>query len=255
MRVIDKYTMDSDAATFYNEAIALLKQNEKPFIIGGGIAMVQHTKMERCSKDLDIFIKPSDYMSILQLFAEQGFEVQVYDVRWLAKILKGNHYIDLIFSSVNNICRVDDTWFDRAVIGRFGEQEVWFLSAEDLLWCKSYIWNRERFDGADINHLLLTVGEQLNWKYLMEKLDPHWHLLLAELLLFQFVYPNDYRRIIPQWVFDNLMARAHQQYQLPPPIQKVCRGPLIDNTQYSIDIKQLDYKSCTIMTIWYGKPN
>jgi hypothetical protein len=249
MRILDKYTMDSEAATFYTEAVALIKQSGAPFILGGGMAVVKHTNMERCSKDLDIFVKPSDYMSILQIFSDNGFEVQVYDVRWLAKIFKNGYYIDLIFSSVNNICRVDDSWFARATEGKFGEQDVLFLSAEDLIWCKSYIWNRERFDGADINHLLLSVGETLDWKYLLDRLDPHWHLLLAEILLFQFVYPNEYRRIIPQWLFDDLMARANQQYQLPAPLQKVCRGPLIDNTQYSIDIKQLDYKSCTIMTI------
>lgn len=134
-------------------------------------------------------------------------------------------------------------------MGNFGEVAVPFISAEDLIWCKSYIWNRERFDGADINHLLLCVGEKLDWDYLLERLDPHWHLLLAEILLFQFVYPNDYRRIIPQRVFEELMNRANQQYQLPSPSQRVCRGPLIDNTQYSIDIKEHDYKSCTIMTI------
>jgi len=249
MRILDKYAVDSQAASFYSEAVALIKQSEKPFLMGGGMAVVNHTGMERCSKDLDIFVKASDYMSILQLFSDNGFEVEVYDVRWLAKIFKDGYYIDLIFSSVNNICRVDDSWFARASKGKFGEHEVLFLSAEDLIWCKSYIWNRERFDGADINHLLLAVGEKLDWKYLLERLDPHWHLLLAELLLFQFVYPNDYRRIIPQWLFDELIARANQQYQLPSPVQRVCRGPLIDNTQYSIDIKQFDYKSCTIMTI------
>ncbi len=249
MKVLDKYATDSLAAVFYNDAVQLLQESGKPFILGGGLAVVNHTGMERCSKDLDIFIKAADYMTILQLFADNGFEVEVYDVRWLAKVFKDGFYIDLIFSSVNNVCRVDETWFERASIGKFGTYDVLFLSAEDLIWCKSYIWNRERFDGADINHLLLSVGENLDWKYLLERLDPHWHLLLAEILLFQFVYPNDYRKIIPQWIFDELMSRANQQYQLPSPVQRVCRGPLIDNTQYSIDIKQFGYKSCTITTI------
>src|SRR5690606_1919643 len=123
-RILDKYTMDNDAATFYSEAVQLLKQSNRPFLMGGGMAVVNHTAMERCSKDLDIFVKSSDYMPILQLFAEHGFEVQVYDVRWLAKIFKNGYYIDLIFSSVNNVCRVDDSWFDRAAKGRFGNQEV-----------------------------------------------------------------------------------------------------------------------------------
>lgn len=239
----------SENLAFYKEALEILELSGKPFLLGGGFAVFHHTGLFRATKDLDIFIKPADYPEILALFAQHGFTTQVYDVRWLLKIYKGDDFIDLIFSSVNNICKVDERWFERASKGDFCGREVGFLSAEDLIWCKSYIWNRERFDGADINHLLLFVGKDLDWHYLMDRLDAHWHLLLAEILLFQFVYPNQYREIVPQWVFEELMRRAHQQYELPSPLLNVCRGPLIDNTQYSIDIKELNYKSCTIMTI------
>jgi hypothetical protein len=239
----------SENLAFYQEAIGILQESGKPFLLGGGFAVFYHTGLFRDTKDLDVFIKPGDYPAILKLFEERGFVVQVYDVRWLLKIYKDDKFIDLIFSSVNNICKVDDHWFEKAATGDFGGFEVKFLSAEDLIWCKSYIWNRERFDGADINHLLLFAGKKLDWAYLMERLETHWHLLLAEVLMFQFVYPNQYREVIPQWVFDDLMKRAAQQYELPPPMLNVCRGPLIDNTQYSVDIKKLDYKSCTIMTI------
>lgn len=83
----------------------------------------------------------------------------------------------------------------------------------------------------------------------MDRLDAHWHLLLAQIIMFQFVYPNQYREIIPITVFNNLMRRAQQQYDLPAPMINVCRGPLIDNTQYSVDVKELNYKACTIMTV------
>ena len=83
----------------------------------------------------------------------------------------------------------------------------------------------------------------------MKRLDHHWQLFLAKILIFQFVYPADYRDIIPHWVFDELMKRAYEQYELPQSIEKVCRGPIIDNTQYSIDIKEWDYKSITIKSV------
>jgi hypothetical protein len=66
--------------------------------------------------------------------------------------------------------------------------------------------------------------------------------------MFQFVYPSDFHEIIPKWLFDELIQRANNQYQLPPPVVKVCRGPVIDQTQYSVDIKDWDYKVSTIMT-------
>jgi hypothetical protein len=30
---------------------------------------------------------------------------------------------------------------------------------------------------------------------------------------------------------------------------RVCRGPVIDNTQYSVDVKEWGYKSFTIKTV------
>ncbi len=112
-----------------------------------------------------------------------------------------------------------------------------------------YVQNRERFDGADVNHVILRYGKNINWKRVLFRMDPHWHLLLMQVLSFQFCYPSEYREIIPQWLFDELMRRATEQYDIPPPMEKVCRGPVIDQTQYAIDIKEWDYKVCTIKTV------
>jgi hypothetical protein len=45
------------------------------------------------------------------------------------------------------------------------------------------------------------------------------------------------------------MRRAHEQYEIPPAFEKVCRGPMIDQTQYEIDIKEWNYKTYTIKTV------
>jgi hypothetical protein len=79
-------------------------------------------------------------------------------------------------------------------------------------------------------------------------MEQHWHILLSSILMFQFVYPADYREIVPKWLFDELMQRANEQYDLPSPLEKVCRGPIIDQTQYATDIKDWDYKVSTIKT-------
>jgi hypothetical protein len=83
----------------------------------------------------------------------------------------------------------------------------------------------------------------------MFRLDQHWHLLLAQVISFQFVYPADFHRLVPRWLFDELILRAQEQYDLPPPSERVCRGPVIDQTQYATDIKEWDYKVCTIKTV------
>lgn len=241
-------SMNEESAAFYSEALHLLHESGVPFMLGGAFAIFHYTGLYRDTKDLDIFLKPADYPKVLKFFAERGYKTVQHDVRWLGKIYKGDYFIDVIYNSVNNICTVDDTWFDHAADGVFCGVDVKLLPAEELIWCKSYVWNRERFDGADINHVILKQGRSLDWKRLLDRLDPHWHILLAELLMFQFVYPSEYREIIPKWLFDELMTRAHHQYDMPAPYLNVCRGPMVDNTQYAIDIKEWDYKSYTIMT-------
>lgn len=238
-----------EAHAFYKEALELLEESGAEFMLGGAFCMFEYTGIYRDTKDLDIFCKPSEYPKILKFFGDKGYQTELTDVRWLAKVFKGEYFIDIIFDTVNNICRVDDTWLQHAPEMEFVGCKVRMLPAEELIFCKLYVQNRERFDGADVNHVLLKQGKNLDWKRLMQRMDPHWHILLAQLVMFQFVYPSDFHDIIPRWVFDELMMRAHQQYDIPPAVEKVCRGPIIDQTQYQIDIKDWDYKVVTIKTV------
>ncbi len=234
---------------FYQKALALLDESGAEYMLGGAFALFHYTDIHRDTKDLDIFCREQDYTRILKHFAQAGYETQLYDVRWLAKIFHGEYFVDIIWDTVNNICRVDDSWFARAPIGEYVGHKVRFLPAEELLWCKIYVQNRERYDGADVNHLILRHGANMDWKHVLHRIGPHWHLLLAQILSFQYCYPSDYREIVPQWLFDELMERARQQYDIPASSERVCRGPIIDQTQYEIDVKEWNYKATTIKTV------
>jgi len=247
MIITDEQIKESTA--FFKEALEILAQSKISYLIGGAFAVFQYSGIYRNTKDLDVFCKYSDFPKILKFFKDKGFRVELTDARWLAKIFKGEYFIDLIFDTTNNICKVDDSWFQYATKGNFEGIEVMFLAPEELIWLKSYVQNRERFDGADINHVILKIGKNIDWKRLMDRMDQHWQILLAQIILFQFVYPADYSGIIPKWLFDELIRRAHEHYELPETADKICRGPLIDQTQYAIDIKQWNYKVVTITTI------
>ena len=238
-----------EAHAFYKEALEELNASGVPYMLGGAFAMFQYTGIYRDTKDLDIFCKPADYPKILKHFADKGYKTDLYDVRWLCKVYKGDYFIDIIFDTVNNICRVDDSWLHNAHKGRFVGMDVLLLPPEELSFCKLYVINRERYDGADVNHIWLKMGKEINWERLLFRMDAHWHILLAQIIQFQFVYPSEYHEIIPRWLFDELMRRAQEQYDLPPAWEKVCRGPMIDQTQYEIDIKEWNYKTYTIKTV------
>jgi hypothetical protein len=245
----DINNQQQEARAFYREALSLLNNSGTPYMLGGAFALFHYTDIYRDTKDLDVFCKYDAYGKILTYFADKGYRTEVTDIRWLGKIFDGEYYIDVIFSSPNNICLVDDSWYEHATKTTFEGVDTWLLPAEELIWCKCYVQNRERFDGADVNHILLKYGRQLNWKRLLTRMDQHWQVLLAQLLLFQFVYPADFHHIIPKWLFDELMSRAHDQYKLPAAVEKVCRGPLLDQTQYGVDIKEWNYKALTLKSV------
>jgi hypothetical protein len=238
-----------EAHAFYKEALTLLNESGAQYMLGGAFALFHHTGIYRDTKDLDVFCKSSDYPKILKYFAEKGYKTELTDIRWLAKVFKGEYFIDIIYDTVNNICTVDDSWIENAPKGTFAEMPVLFLPAEELLWCKVYVQNRERFDGADVNHLILKAGKTMDWKRVLNRLDQHWHLLLCQFINFQFVYPSEFLEIIPKWLFDELLNRAKEQYDLPPSLERICRGPIIDQTQYGVDVKEWNYKVNTMRSV------
>lgn len=248
MIIQEQYT--PEARKFYAEALTILQESKIDFMVGGAFAVFHYADIYRDTKDLDVYCRPADFPAILRVFAEKGYRTEQTDVRWLGKIFSNDgHFIDLIFDTVNNLCKVDDSWFEHAVPVVLFEKDVQIIPVEELVWGKLYVQNRERFDGADLNHIFISYGKNINWERLYKLIDPHWHLLLAQIIMFQFVYPHDYAGIIPRWLFNELVRRANEQYELPAAVERVCRGPLIDQTQYEIDVKKWDYKSYTIKTV------
>lgn len=243
-----KENFTEEQIRFYSEALELLKQHGKSFLLGGAFALREYTGIYRNTKDIDLFVKAADYQQVLKFFADSGYEVEVTDSRWIAKVFHKDYFIDIIFNTTNNLCPVDSSWFKYGIEKKLLGIPVRCVAPEELIWCKSYIQDRGRFDGADINHLILRQGKSMDWERLLGRMEQHWHLLLAQLLNFQFVYPAD-RDIIPRWLFDNLLKKAHHQYDIPASKNKVCRGPILDHSSYEIDIMNWNYKVVTLNTV------
>ncbi len=239
---------EAAAELFYREVLQLLNESKIPYMLGGGFALRHYTGIVRDIKDLDLFCKGGDYPRIMKFFAGHGFETEMTDVRWLAKIVKEDHFVDLIFNTVNNICNVDNVWFEHAPDSELFGMPVKLIPAEEMIWCKIYVQNRERYDGSDVNHTILKQGHNLDWKRLWNRMEQHWHLLFAQILSFQFVYPTE-RDIIPRWMYDRLLELATTQYELPAPVERVCLGPIIDQTQYGVDVREWAYKVTTMRTV------
>ena len=78
--------------------------------------------------------------------------------------------------------------------------------AEEMIWSKAYVQERERFDGADIAHLIRCRGEAIDWRRLLRRFGEHWRVLFGHLVLFGFIYPAE-RDKIPAWLLKELSDR------------------------------------------------
>ncbi|MEO7191283.1 MAG: hypothetical protein ABI051_09520 [Vicinamibacterales bacterium] len=58
-------------------------------------------------------------------------------------------------------------------------------------WSKLEDEERERFDGADVLHLILIAGRSFDWRHLCSRFSGHEGLLLTYLFLFGYVYPGE----------------------------------------------------------------
>jgi hypothetical protein len=228
-------------ADFYRRALRVLVDAEVPFLVGGAFAHACFTGIRRSTKDLDLFIRREDYDRVAALMEAEGWRTLIAYPHWLAKVYAGDDFIDLIFNSGNGVTPVDDRWFhdntEAVVLG----VPVRLSNIEDGLLSKAFIMERERYDGADIAHLLQANAEQLDWAGLLERFGPHWRVLLAHLTLFGYIYPGEQHRI-PRWVMEKLAARLAAEAHRPPgPDPHVCAGTLLSREQYLHDVEQLGY--------------
>jgi hypothetical protein len=223
---------------FYQESIRLLNRAEVPFLVGGAYALAERTGVVRHTKDLDLFLRREDLDSALEAFRRAGYRAEVTFEHWLAKVFHPEgDFVDFIYSSGNGIAKVDDVWFEHAGKGTVFGEPVLLCPVEETVWCKAFICERERFDGADVNHVLLACGRELDWQRLLGRFGPHWRMLLAHLVMFGFVYPSE-RGAIPSWVMRELTRRLSEE---TPEDGNVCNGPLLSRTQYRRDLEQEGY--------------
>jgi hypothetical protein len=188
------------------------------------------------TKDLDIFIRPLDLGPALSALEQAGFRTEVTLDHWLGKARKEGSVTDLIFGSANGLCRVDDAFMRRTRRGLVFDLEVELVGPEDMIFSKAFVMDRERYDGADIHHLLLAAGPTIDWSYLLDRFGSHWPVLLSHVVLFDFVFPSE-RGAIPERVRRTLFARSEDELGRDPPAIKLCRGPLLARRAYLRDIE------------------
>lgn len=239
--------LESLGSRFYRAALRQLIDAQIPFLVGGAYALEVHTGIVRRTKDFDIFMVEENVKPALHVLSQAGYQTELTFPHWIAKAFCGEDFIDIIFNSGNGICRVDELWFQNAVPGKVLSLDLQLCPAEETIWQKSFILERDRCDVADVAHLLRHRGATLDWNRLLIRFADRWRVLLAHVVLFDFIYPSHGNQI-PQFVREHLarqLAIANNNnghttaWAETPPI---CHGTLLSATQYLHDVDLESYR-------------
>jgi hypothetical protein len=220
--------------SLFREVIQLMEAKRVPFVISGAFALHEHTGIWRDTKDLDFFLPAEEVGRALEVLENDHFQTEVLDPIWLAKAHRNGFFVDLITGMSNGVVRVDYSWIRRASRSHVFGLSVRVLAPEELIASKIFVTRRERFDGADICHIIYGTRGKFDWQRLMNLIGENWQMLLWALVLYQYVYPAE-TEYVPQQIWDELLQRFRVELQHPNKGIEF-RGSLIDDKMFAIDV-------------------
>lgn len=225
-----------EALTCYRQAVECLEYAGIPFAVAGAFALRQHTGIWRSTKDLDFFLEPTVVPDALEKLEQRGFKTEIKDPVWLAKAYCGDYFVDLITALGNAAMLVDRSWIERSEPCQLFGIQCRVLGAEEIIASKIFVSRRERFDLADVVHLIRALGNRLDWKRLQYLMSGHEELLLWSLVFFAYVYPA-HVDLIPRELWNTLLKglKSHLDH---PSADAPFRGTLIDPNMFAIDVEE-----------------
>ena len=225
---------DPPTRQFYVNVMSRLDDAKIPYVVGGGYAMAFYTGIARNTKDLDLFIRPKDRDRALQALKDAGYHTEFFYEFWISKALSGEAFVDILYNSGNGLCPVDDDWFNHATWHEVLGYRTRIVPAEEQLWSKAFVQDRDRYDGSDVVHLLLACADKMEWKRLVSRFERHERVLLAHLILFGYAYPSE-KHVVPVWVMDQLFEATKHQ---PDEKARVCFGTNISQKGYGTALNE-----------------
>jgi putative nucleotidyltransferase-like protein len=178
----------------YERAIVQARAAGIPFAVGGAFALASWTGSFRDTKDFDLFVLPRDREAMIAALGRAGlrdyYERLPYDRAWIYRGVDGEVIVDVIWAMANQRAAVDAEWLARAATVETRGQALPVLAAEELLWAKLYIVQRERCDWPDVLNLIHARGPALDWDHLRRRLGEDLPLLQGALAVYAWLCPE-----------------------------------------------------------------
>jgi hypothetical protein len=224
----------------YQLALRTLNRAGVPYVVSGLYAIYQYTGIYRQTKDLDLLMEPRYVAAAARALQGAGFHVHLEQAHWIAKAIKDEAMIDLIYGMGNGLALIDEGWYRHARPAILAATQVRVAAVEELIWHRLFVSERHRSDMADVVHLLLLRGDEVDWERLLGRVGEHWRLLLAQLHLFDYVYPG-HRRRVPAWVREELYERAFEELEAEGD-PSLCCGTLLSRFSFAIDVNEWGFR-------------
>ena len=139
-------------------------------------------------------------------------------------------------SMSNGVIVVEDSWIQRSRPVVIHGVRTRVLAPEELVASKLFVDKRERFDGADIAHVIYGTYGSFDWDREMELVGEHWEMLLWSLILFHYVYPAQ-AHYVPDRIWQELLRRFQCELLHRDPRARF-RGSLVDERMFAIDVSE-----------------
>jgi len=226
----------SEQIELFRVVLQALEDSRIPYAVSGAFSLRQHTGICRDTKDLDLFLTARNSPAALECLRKVGLECEITDPVWLSKAWRDGYFVDLITGMSNGIINVEDSWIERARPAVVYGVKTRVLAPEELVASKIFVAKRERFDGADIAHVVYGTHGSFDWSRELELVGEHWEMLLWSLVLFRYVYPAQ-SHYVPSEIWRELLARFANAVKNPDS-QALFRGSLVDENMFAIDLDE-----------------
>ena len=226
----------AEQEALFREVLQLLNDKHVPYAVSGAFALHQHTGIWRNTKDLDLFLTAENARRAMEVLRDDGFQTEVVDPIWLCKAWREGFFVDLITGMSNGIITVNDSWIEGSARAKVTGVQTRVLAAEELIASKMFVLFRERYDGADIAHVIHGTRGRLDWDRLLHLAGENWELLFYAMIMFKYIYPSK-TDFIPREIWESMLERTRQAIENPDPKAKF-RGSLLDERMFAIDVQE-----------------
>lgn len=188
-------------------------------------------------QDIDLFLTSEEVAAATCCLKKNGFLCRVKDPVWLHKAHRNGFFVDLITGMSNAVITVERSWIENAHPAMVLGVRTRVLAAEELLVSKLFVLRRERFDGADVAHIVYASRGALDWNRILVLVKEHWEMLLFALVLYRYVYPA-YSHYVPSWMWRCLLGRFSEELLMKQNSSASFRGSLVDDKMFAIDVAE-----------------